>query len=169
MLLSCKSEENKVSGTRPNILFILVDDLGYGDVGFDGSTFYETPNIDALAGDGLVFDYSYMYPTCSPSRTALFTGKQSFRTGVYTVPVIEKGSDQENVFSRWTVGQQHMGYFQPLAVSGYKIIHIGKWHLVGPHPLEELAMDLPLKKKRTQPDPGDYSWMEEHKSAAVRP
>lgn len=169
MLFSCKSGKLEVTGMRPNILFILVDDLGYGDVGFDGSTFYETPNIDALAGDGLVFDYSYMYPTCSPSRTALFTGLQSYHTGVYTVPVLEKGTDQENIFSRWTVGQEHIGYSQPLAESGYKMIHIGKWHLVGPHPLVELEMDFPLTKKLTQPDPGDYSWVQLHKSAAVRP
>ena len=83
---------------KPNIIFILVDDLGYAEVGFNGSRYYETPAIDALAYSGLVLDNAYMYPTCSPSRTALFTGKQSFRTGVYTVPVLEKGSEQENIF-----------------------------------------------------------------------
>ena len=168
-LVGCKSDDVVVNGTRPNIIFILVDDLGYSDVGFNGSTFYETPNIDALAQKGLVLDYSYMYPTCSPSRAALFTGKQSYRTGVYTVPVLEKGTDQENIFSRWTIGQQHIGYSQPMAESGYKMIHIGKWHLVGPHPLKELAMDFPLKEKLTQPDPGDYSWVKLHRSDAVKP
>mgnify|MGYP003634048714 CR=1 FL=1 len=74
--------------SKPNIVFILVDDLGNADVGFNGSTYYETPNIDSLAGSGLVIENAYMYPTCSPSRTALATGKQSFRTGVYTVPVL---------------------------------------------------------------------------------
>ena len=149
--------------SKPNIVFILVDDLGHADVGFNGSTYYETPNIDALAGSGLVIGNAYMYPTCSPSRTALATGKQSFRTGVYTVPVLEKGDDQENIFSRWTVGEEHTMYSQPLADAGYKSIHIGKWHLVGPYPKEELAMEFPLKEKLGQPDPWDFSWVPYHK------
>lgn len=134
--------------TKPNIVFILVDDLGYADVGFNGSTFYETPNIDRLSKSSLVFEYAYMYPTCSPSRTALATGKDSYRTGVYTVPVLEKGDATENIFSRWTVGQQHTMYSQPLADAGYKSIHIGKWHLVGPWPTKrskfgEIAISAP--------------------------
>ncbi|QGJ72300.1 putative sulfatase [Planctomycetales bacterium 10988] len=154
---------------HPNIVFIMADDLGYADVGFNGSTWYETPALDALAQESLVFDNAYMYPTCSPSRTALFTGKQSFRTGVYTVPVLEKGTAQENIFSRWTVPQEHKIYAQPLAEVGYQSIHLGKWHIVGPYPLEELNMEFPLKKKLTQPDPADFSWLDLHKSAAVRP
>lgn len=167
---SCKHKTTStITETKPNIVFILVDDLGYADVGFNGSKFYETPKIDALAKGGLILDNSYMYPTCSPSRTALFTGKQSFRTGVYTVPVLEKGTDQENIFSRWTVGTEHTGYSEPLSEAGYKMIHLGKWHLVGPYPLEELKMDFPIKQKLTQPDPGDYSWVDLHKSDAVKP
>ncbi len=153
---------------KPNIVFILVDDLGHGDVGFNGSTFYETPHIDALAEGGLIVDNSYMYPTCSPSRTCLATGKQSFRTGVYTVPVLEKGDDQENIFSRWTVGTEHTLYSEPLAEAGYKSIHIGKWHLVGPYPKEEMAMEHPFKEKLTQPDPWDFSWVPYHKNHCVQ-
>lgn len=163
--LNCSSQ----SVTQPNIVFILVDDLGHGDVGFNGSTWYETPHIDKLANEGLSFEYAYMYPTCSPSRTALFTGKDSYRTGVYTVPVLEKGTDRENIFSRWTVESKHTGYSEPLSKAGYKMIHLGKWHLVGPYPLEELAMDFPIKQKLNQPNPGDFSWVETHKSEAVRP
>ncbi|MDZ8117084.1 sulfatase [Pontiella agarivorans] len=151
---------------KPNIIFVLVDDLGYADVGFNGSTYYETPNIDRLAGEGLVLENSYMYPTCSPSRTAIATGKQSFRTGVYTVPVLERGSDQENIFSRWTVGEEHTMYSQPLADSGYKSIHLGKWHLVGPYPKEEMEGTWPRSEKLDQPDPWDYSWAAYHKSEA---
>ncbi|WP_146403182.1 sulfatase [Planctomycetes bacterium CA13] len=152
-----------MANSKPNIVFILVDDLGHADVGFNGSTFYETPNIDSLARSGLVLENAYMYPTCSPSRTALATGKQSFRTGVYTVPVLEKGDDQENIFSRWTVEEEHIMYSQPLAEAGYKSIHLGKWHLVGPYPQEEMAMTFPLKEKLRQPDPWDFSWVAYHK------
>lgn len=153
---------------KPNIIFILVDDLGYGDVGFNGSQYYETPNIDQLASESLIFDKSYMYPTCSPSRTALFTGKQSFRTGVYTVPVLEKGDAEENVFSRWTLSREHPIYSEALQGLGYQSIHLGKWHIVGPYPQAELAMEWPIDHKLSQPDPGDFSWVANHKSAEVR-
>lgn len=165
MASSCKIPDNE--NTKPNIVFILVDDLGYGDVGFNGSKYYETPSIDKLAAESLVFDYSYMYPTCSPSRTALFTGEQSFRTGVYTVPVLEKGTAQENIFSRWTVGRDHPIYSEALAEEGYKSIHLGKWHIVGPYPEEELNMDWPIQQKLIQPAPGDYSWVKKHQTPEV--
>ena len=152
---------------KPNIVFILVDDLGYADVGFNGSTYFETPNLDALAKESLVLENAYMYPTCSPSRTAIFTGKQSYKTGVYTVPVLEKGTAEENIFSRWTVGREHPIYAEPLAEAGYKSIHIGKWHIVGPHPTEELAMSYPLKEKLAQPDPWDFSWLADHKKPEI--
>ncbi|EMI43504.1 sulfatase [Rhodopirellula sp. SWK7] len=162
--VACAAEVSQ----KPNVVFVLVDDLGFADVGFNGSTFYETPNIDRLAKEGLVFEYAYMYPTCSPSRAALATGKQSFRTGVYTVPVLEKGSDRENLFSRWTVGEEHTMYSEPLADAGYRSIHLGKWHLVGPYPQAEMAASFPLKKKLGQPSPSDFSWVEYHKSEACR-
>lgn len=149
---------------QPNIIFILVDDLGYADVGFNGSKYFETPNIDRLAGESVVFDNSYMYPTSSPSRTALFTGQQSFRTGVYTVPVLENGSFNENLYSRWCVSTDIPIYSEVLEDAGYRSIHLGKWHIVGPDPEGETAMTFPFEKKLGQPNPGDFSWVEEHKT-----
>ncbi len=149
---------------QPNIIFILVDDLGYGDVGFNGSKYFETPNIDRLAEQSVRFDNSYMYPTSSPSRTALFTCQQSFRTGVYTVPVLESGKAEENLFSRWTITQDYPIYAEVLKEEGYRSIHLGKWHIVGPSPLAELALEYPLAKKLGQPSPGDFSWVEDHKT-----
>ncbi len=153
---------------KPNILFIFVDDLGYADVGFNGSSFYETPNIDAMASQSVVFENSYAYPTSSPSRTALLTGQQSFRTGVYTVPVLEKGDSNSSIFSRWTVTKEYPFYSELLSQEGYRNIHIGKWHLVGPYPDEELAMEYPLKERLSQPDPWDYSWAERHKEDDIK-
>lgn len=152
------------AANQPNIIFILVDDLGYGDVGFNGSKYFETPIIDQLAEQSVVFDNSYMYPTSSPSRTALFTGQQSFRTDVYTVPVLENGNAEANLFSRWTVTTDFPLYSEVLQQAGYRSIHLGKWHIVGPSPLEELAMKYPYNKKLGQPAPGDFSWVEEHKN-----
>ena len=156
---ACTSPSSR-QPAKPNIIFIMADDLGWQDVGFMGSKWFETPNLDKRANESLVFTNAYMYPTCSPSRTALFTGRQSFRTGVYTVPVLERGDDQANIFSRWTVGQEHPIFAQPLNDAGYKLIHLGKWHIVGPNPEEE--QDYPFDKKLKQPGNGDVSWVEKH-------
>jgi len=98
---SCKNETSSKSETakKPNIVFVLVDDLGYADVGFNGSKYFETPTLDALAKESLVLDNTYMYPTCSPSRTAIFTGKQSFRTGVYSSSIGKRNSRRQYFFT----------------------------------------------------------------------
>lgn len=150
----------------PNIVFIVADDLGMQDVGFMGSQYFETPNLDALAEQSLVFNKAYMYPTCSPSRAALLTGKQSFRTGCYMVPVLERGNSDDNIFSKWTVGAEHPVYAKPLNDAGYKLIHLGKWHIVGPNPEGESV--LPLQKKLGQPKNGDLSWLTAHKTPEVQ-
>ncbi|WP_201767039.1 sulfatase [Novipirellula maiorica] len=151
---------------KPNIVFILADDLGWQDVGFMGSRYFETPHLDALAEQSVVFDQAYMYPTCSPSRAAILTGKQSFRTGCYTVPVLEKGNSNDNIFSRWTVEKEHPVYAKLLADAGYKLIHLGKWHIVGPYPQTEGS--LPFEKKLGQPKNGDFSWLAAHRTAEIQ-
>ena len=158
--------EASVDAARPNIVFILADDLGMQDVGFMGSTYFETPNLDALADQSVVFNNAYMYPTCSPSRAAILTGKQSFRTGCYTVPVLERGNCNDNIFSKWTVDAEHPVYSQPLNDAGYKLIHLGKWHIVGPHPAQE--SDLPLPRKLSQPKNGDLSWLAVHQTPEIQ-
>ncbi len=151
---------------RPNIVFILADDLGMQDVGFMGSRYFETPHLDALAEQSVVFNNAYMYPTCSPSRAAILTGKQSFRTGCYTVPVLEKGSSNDNIFSKWTVDAEHAVYSKPLNEAGYKLIHLGKWHIVGPNPEQET--DVPFAKKLGQPRNGDLSWLAAHRTPEIQ-
>lgn len=155
--------------TRPNIIFIMADDLGWQDVGFMGSKWFETPNLDALANESLVFNQAYMYPTCSPSRAALLTGKQSFRTGVYNVPVLEKkNAPDENIYSRWTVAKEHTLYAEPLREAGYKLIHLGKWHIVGPNPKTEQAKDYPFAETLRQPANGDLTWLASHQSEEIK-
>ena len=160
------AETEPTQARPPNIVFILADDLGMQDVGFMGSTYFETPNLDALAKESLVFNQAYMYPTCSPSRAALLTGKQSFRTGCYTVPVLERGTSKDNIFSRWTVGLEHPVYAQPLNDAGYKLIHLGKWHIVGPRPDQET--ELPFNKKLRQPGNSDLSWLAAHQTPEIQ-
>src|SRR6059036_971213 len=68
------------SNRPPNIVFILIDDMGWKDIGCNGSRFYETPNIDALAARGMRFTNAYAAcPVCSPSRAAILTGKYPAR------------------------------------------------------------------------------------------
>ena len=71
--------------SKPNIIFILADDLGYMDVAYNGGTHYETPNIDQLAKDGLVFTNAYACgPMCSPTRAAFITGTYAPRHQIYS-------------------------------------------------------------------------------------
>lgn len=162
LLTSTKTEASET----PNIVFIVADDLGWQDVGFMGSKYFETPHLDALAAESLVFKQAYMYPTCSPSRAALATGKQSFRTGCYCVPVLEQGNSNDNLFSRWTVGLEHPHYAQLLSKAGYQLMHLGKWHIVGPNP--EAEGETPLTSKLRQPKNGDLSWLALHQSPSIQ-
>ncbi|MCE4026249.1 sulfatase [Microbacterium sp. Au-Mic1] len=119
-----------MNGHRPNIVLILVDDLGWVDVSYSGSTFYETPHIDALATRGLRFSQAYAAaPVCSPSRAALMSGKYPARVGI------------TNWIGGHTVGSlSDVPYFHGLPINeyslaaalrdgGYRTWHVGKWHL----------------------------------------
>src|ERR1700754_4465351 len=73
---------------RPNVIVILADDLGYGDTGVYGSKIVKTPNIDALAADGVRFTQGYVtHPVCAPSRAAILTGRYQQRFGWEFNPV----------------------------------------------------------------------------------
>ncbi|MFR9661643.1 MAG: sulfatase-like hydrolase/transferase, partial [Rikenellaceae bacterium] len=78
-------------------------------------------------------------------------------------PVLEKGDDSASIFSRWTLTKEFPFYSEQLAAAGYKNIHIGKWHVVGPYPKQELATPYPYKEHLRQPDSGDYSWVADHR------
>ena len=71
---------------QPNILFILADDLGWGDVGYHSSEI-RTPNIDRLVEDGIELDQHYVCPMCTPTRVALMTGRYAIRSGNGSVPI----------------------------------------------------------------------------------
>ena len=78
LLISVHAFSQKINKTsRPNIVYILADDLGYGDLGAYGQQKIETPNIDALAKNGMMFTQHYAMPVCAPSRYSLMTGLHS--------------------------------------------------------------------------------------------
>jgi len=106
---------------QPNILLIYVDDLGYGDLGSYGHPVLETPNIDALAKDGLrLTNYYAPSALCSPSRAGLLTGRYPYRTGIKSW--IPEGSD---IY----LHAEEITLAEILQSVGYATAHIGKWHL----------------------------------------
>jgi arylsulfatase A-like enzyme len=117
----------------PNIVFILADDLGWTDLGCQGSKYYETPHIDRLTAQGLRFTSHYHSQNCAPTRACLMSGQYAPRTGIYTVGTLERGKARDrklvvpvNVtnlpLDRRTVADT-------LKKAGYATGMFGKWHL----------------------------------------
>lgn len=124
-----------VSGmaAKPNIVFFLVDDLGWADVGYNGATYHLTPMIDAFSKKALVFDRAYTMPTCSPSRASLFTGLNAPHTGIYHVR--EFSYTPAKHFKVQPVKSGHF-YEKPITMlgdvmkqAGYATGYVGKWHV----------------------------------------
>lgn len=141
---SCKIDKKEMNTkkediSRPNIIFILADDLGIKDLSYTGSSFYETPHIDRLANQGVVFTQGYAASrVCSPSRASIMTGKFTARHGITDWIGAKSGE-------AWRKNKRHdkllpAEYKQSLSVNdillpeamkahGYKTFFAGKWHL----------------------------------------
>lgn len=113
------------SDSKPNVIVILADDLGYGDTGVYGSKIAKTPNIDALAASGIRFTAGYVTnPVCAPSRAALMTGRYQQRFGYEFNP---NGRDKRSGMSL-----NEITLAQIMKSAGYATGAIGKWHLGQP-------------------------------------
>lgn len=128
LVTGCIGTDNK----KPNVIFILVDDLGWNDLGYSGSAFYESPNIDKLSKDSFEFKTAYAASSvCSPTRASIMTGKHPARVNITDwIP----GLDPKN---RPLLGPQDLHQLpldettiaEKLKESGYKTFYAGKWHL----------------------------------------
>ena len=139
---------SKTSATPPpNIVFIIADDLGWVDVGYNGQQFYETPNIDRLAKEGMVMNRFYPGASnCAPSRACLLTGTYTPRHKVYLPQGVSRGGlvskmrykvptqDQDATFNTFPVNinqvdDEFISLAELLKQSGYVSARFGKWHL----------------------------------------
>lgn len=148
------------AGTRPNILYINADDLGVMDVGYNNPQF-RTPNINRLAGEGMVFENAYApAANCAPSRACVHSGQWGARHGVYTVGTSERGKAQHRKIiptkNRESLPPEVYTMAEALRDGGYRTIHLGKYH-IGKDPLLD-GFEVNIGGDHTgSPDGGYYS------------
>ena len=161
-----------LNGTRPNVIYILIDDLGWTDLGCMGSDFYQTPNIDRLRSQGMLFTDSYgAAPVCAPARASILTGRYPVRTTITDVfmpkkavrmtPLIDRVTGRNLPLEEITSGQMMKG-------AGYATACIGKWHVggaVGSRP-QDKGFDF-VVSPRGKDDPGDYKSVKRYTDAAL--
>ena len=122
--MSIKSEK---ANKPPNIVFIIVDDLSWSDLSYNGSITYETPNVDRLSNQGMVFsDFYSGGPVCSPTRSSILTGKSTARTGITTY-LIDPKRDAEYVTHHLPL--EEFTIAEALKEQNYATGYFGKWHL----------------------------------------
>lgn len=120
---------------RPNIVFLLADDLGYADLGSFGSKIVKSPHLDKLASEGMRLTHCYSAsPNCSPARTGVLTGRSPYRVGMYDFAR----------FKELHIPKDETTVAEILQSAGYQTMFAGKWHCSGDFP--------------NQPNPGDHGF-----------
>ena len=123
---------------KPNVILFLVDDLGYTDLGVTGSSFYETPRLDALARKGVFFDNAYAAnPVCSPTRASILTGKYPSRIGLtnHSGSAGARGPQYrlDPPAVKGNMPSEDLTLAEAFKKHGYATAHVGKWHLQAHH------------------------------------
>jgi len=130
----------RAAARRPNVVFVLIDDLGWRDVGCFGSTLYETPHIDRLAAGGMKFTNAYAAcPVCSPTRASIMCGKYPARIRLTNFLKGRRNLKGSPILSADYADQmdlQEVTIAEVLKSHGYRTGFIGKWHLGGPAMVE---------------------------------
>ncbi len=132
LFISCQTIENK--NENPNIVLIVADDLGWTDVSYMGSKYYETPNIDKLSRSGMTFYNGYASAAnCAPSRATMLSGRYNTHHGIYTVGASERGSEKTRkiipIKNKTILDLKYFLIPEMLKNEGYVTGHFGKWHL----------------------------------------
>ncbi|MEC7294512.1 MAG: sulfatase, partial [Planctomycetota bacterium] len=127
----CLTTTTARGSDQPNFLFFLVDDLGWADVGCNGSTFYQTPHIDSLATSGTRFTDGYAAASiCSPTRASILTGRHPVRVNITDwIPGMSKTGKFEKVEDRDNLALSEVTIAETLRDAGYQTFFAGKWHL----------------------------------------
>ncbi|MES1249178.1 MAG: sulfatase-like hydrolase/transferase, partial [Chitinophaga rupis] len=137
----CLAQTSSVRTSRPNIVYILADDLGYGDLGCYGQEKIETPNIDRLAKEGMLFTQHYAEPLCAPSRYAIMTGRDggkayirgngewAERGDIWNFKAMEANPSLEG---QLPIPDSTVTIAKILKQAGYTTAMVGKWGLGGP-------------------------------------
>ena len=138
--VSNTASEPPVIDERPDVLYLIVDDLGWHDVGFTGGRSHLTPHIDALASQSTVFDHAYSdAPNCAPTRASILSGQATARHGVLTVGSSRRGKKSlrriEPVPNQRFLDPELPTLADDLQANGYRTVHVGKFH-AGPDPLD---------------------------------
>ena len=161
LLLMLLNSCNKESLEKPNIVLIVADDLGWSDLSYMGSEYYETPNIDKLSKSGMTFYNGYASSAnCAPSRATMLSGKYHTEHGIYTVRNSDRGSRKTRkiipIETKTTLDLDFFVIPEMLKEMGYINGHFGKWHLgdVGFHP-EQSGFDVNIGGNR-HGGPGGY-------------
>ncbi|MHC4430890.1 MAG: sulfatase-like hydrolase/transferase [Planctomycetota bacterium] len=124
-LAGCAAAGQTAAGrkTRPNVVLVMTDDQGYGDLGCHGNEVIVTPNLDKLYAQSVRLTDFHVDPTCSPTRSALLTGHYSTRTGVW-----------HTIMGRSLLGAHEMTMAEVFSANGYRTAIFGKWHLGDNYP-----------------------------------
>jgi arylsulfatase A-like enzyme len=145
-IFSCQN--NIVDKEKPNVVLIVADDLGWSDLSYMGSTYYETPNIDKLSKSGMTFYNGYASSAnCAPSRASMLTGKYHPFHGIYSVKNSDRGNKKtRKIIPIKTKTKLELEYFilpEMLKSKGYSTGHFGKWHMgpKGYYP-EQMGFDI---------------------------